>query len=268
MELQQFFSTHPAFTHEEFVAFLDREAPRSTKTHESLLAYHRKRGRLLRVRRGLYWVVPPGADPATCAVDAFLLAAKMTPDAVLAYHTALELYGKAYSVFEEFQYLTARTVRPATFRSYRFRPVRFPKALIAADKWGIGVETMDRAGVSVRVTNLERTLVDVLDRPDLAGGGEEAWRSLEMVEYFDLDRVVDYALLLANATTIAKVGFFLDQHRAALMVNDSHLERLRVHRPRQPHYLDRDRRHSGRFVADWNLVVPPEMLARDWQAVP
>jgi predicted transcriptional regulator of viral defense system len=268
MELQQFFSTHPAFTHEEFVDFLDREAPRSVKAQESLLAYHRKRGRLLRVRRGLYWVVPPGSYPATCAVDAYLLAAKMAPDAVMAHHTALELHGKAYSVFEELQYLTAGTVRPAIFRGYRFCPVQFPKALIAQGQRCFGVETMDRAGVNVRVTNLERALVDVLDRPDLSGGAEETWRSLEMVEYFDLDRVVDYALLLRNATTIAKIGFFLDQHREALMVNDAHLERLRVHRPRQPHYLDRDHRWGGRFVADWNLVVPPEMLTRDWQSVP
>jgi hypothetical protein len=45
-------------------------------------------------------------------------------------------------------------------------------------------------------------LVDVLDRPDLSGGWEEIWRSLETIEYFDLDEIVAYARLLDNATTI------------------------------------------------------------------
>lgn len=72
---------------------------------------------------------------------------------------------------------------------------------------------MDRAGLSVRVTSLERTLVDVLVRPDLGGGWEEIWRSLEMVEFFDLDVVIDYTLLFENATTAAKVGFFLELRR-------------------------------------------------------
>ncbi|MBI4290573.1 MAG: type IV toxin-antitoxin system AbiEi family antitoxin domain-containing protein, partial [Betaproteobacteria bacterium] len=232
MTLQGFFATHPVFTHEELVAFLGTDKARSPKTREALLAYHQKQGRILRVRRGLYCVVPFGADRASCPVDAYLLAAKMTDDAVLAYHTALEFHAKAYSIFEELQYLTGRAARPVTFRSHRFRPVRFPKKLSVQNKQLFGVKEMERAGITVRATTLERTLVDVFDRPDLAGGWEEIWRSLETVEFFDLDLVVQYALLLENATTAAKVGFFLDQHKEHLMVEQSHLDRLRARRPR------------------------------------
>jgi len=52
-------------------------------------------------------------DAGACLVDAYLLAAQMTDDAVLPYHTALELHGKAYSVFEEIQYLSGQAARPA-----------------------------------------------------------------------------------------------------------------------------------------------------------
>jgi len=58
-----------------------------------------------------------------------------------------------------------------------------------------GVTRIERVGIDVRVTGYERTLVDVLDRPEFAGGWEEIWRSLEAVEFFDLDRVVEYTLL-------------------------------------------------------------------------
>ncbi len=86
--------------------------------------------------------------------------------------------------------------------------------------------------------------MDVLDRPDLDGGWEEIWRSLEMVEFFDLDVVIKYTLLLENATTAAKAGFFLEQHKETLMVKVSHLESLRAYRPLKPHYLMRGQ-HGG-----------------------
>ena len=69
-----------------------------------------------------------------------------------------------------------------------------------------GVISRKRSGVELRVTNFERTFVDVLDRPDLTGSWEEIWRSLESIEFFDLDQVVEYVLLLENATTAARWG--------------------------------------------------------------
>ncbi len=230
------------------------------------MAYYTQKRRILRIRRGLYVVVPPGIDPKACPVDPYLLAAKMTDDSVLAYHTALEFYGKAHSVHESFLYLTSTSPRLVTFHSYRFQSVRFPKKL-QDEKKLFGVKTEERAGLSVRVTSLERTMVDVLDRPDLGGGWEEIWRSLESVEFFNLDQVVEYTLLLKNGTTTAKVGFFLEQHRETMMVDDSHLKVLREHRPRKPHYMTRTPRKSGRLITKWNLVVPVEILERSWQEV-
>jgi predicted transcriptional regulator of viral defense system len=219
------------------------------------------------VRRGLYAVVPPGADPETYPIDPYLVAAKMAEDAVLAYHTALELHGKAYSVYEHFFYLTAHSPRPLVFRSFHFRGVPFQKALRTKNKENFGVAVAERTGLNVRVTSLERTMVDAFDRPDLAGSWEEIWRSLESVEFFDLDKVIEYVLLLENATTAASVGFFLEQHRESWMVEDSHLKPLRQLRPRQPHYLDRAHRKDGRLVADWNLVVPAAVLEQAWAEV-
>lgn len=267
MKLEKFLRQNPVFTDKEFVKFLGSKGALKARAQESLLAYHTRTGRLLRVRRGLYAVVPVGVNPETYPFDPFLLAAKMVDDSVLAYHTALEFHGKAYSVQSQFSLLTRRAARSLTFRTFNFRPVMFPKALRAKGKENFEVMVGERSGLEVRVTSLERTLVDVLDRPYLSGSWEEIWRSLESVEFFDLDKVVEYTSLLENATTAAKVGFFLDQHRETLMVEKSHLERLREFCPRQPHYLERSRRKAGRLVPDWNLVVPPVVLERSWAEV-
>jgi len=267
LKLNAFFSKHPVFTVQELDRFLEKTATGNKWTRKALLAHHRKQGRVLPVRRGLYAVIPPGASADTFPVDPYLMAAKMTRDAVLGYHTALEFHGKSYSVFERFYYLTSRQSLPVRFRSYEFRCVLFPKKLQVKGKQLFGVDRADRAGLDVRVTSLERSFVDVLDRPDLGGSWEEIWRSLESVEFFDIDKVVEYTLLLENATTAGKVGFFLEEHRESLMLEESHLKPLRELRPRQPHYLDRAHRKDGRLVADWNLVVPVSVLERSWAEV-
>ncbi len=267
MKHEEFFRKHPVFTGEEMASHLSSFGKASSRTKEALLAYHKKTGRLVCVRRGLYAVVPPGANPASYSVDPFLVAAKLTKDAVLSYHTALEFHGRAYSVQEYFVYTASRPLRPFTFRSHVFRGVRSAESLRRANQENFGVVTMDRSGMEVRVTSFERTMVDVLNRPALSGGWEEIWRSLESVEFFDLDKVVEYALLLGNATTAAKVGFFLEQHREPLMVEEKHLKSLHSLRPRQPHYLDRNKRRSGHLVSQWNLVVPREVFERTWAEV-
>jgi len=267
VKLNEFLTKHPVFTLDEFDRFLARRNSTNRMTRNSLLSYYRRQGRIITVRRGLYAVVSVGASPESSPVDPYLLAAKMTSDAVLAYHTALEFYGKAYSVYERLFYLSKRKSLPVRFRSYEFRSVLMPRVLQAEGKEDFGVDKTERSGVDLRVTSLERTLVDVLDRPDLSGSWEEIWRSLESVEFFDLDKVIEYVLLLGNATTTAKVGFFLEQHRQALMVDDAHLKPLRDLRPRQPHYLERSKRKSGRLVTDWKLVVPREVLERSWAEV-
>jgi predicted transcriptional regulator of viral defense system len=266
MKPSQFFAQHAVFSAAEFAeAYQGASASR-----DSALAYHEKQGHLLRVRRGIYVSVPPGTQSEQVAVDSYALAAKAAPDAVLAYHTALAFFGKAYSVHQRFEYLTATAARPFRFRDQEFRPVQFPKALRGVRQTLWGVKTVERSGVNLRVTSLERSLVDVLDRPDLSGGWEESWRSLSSVEFFDLDRVVEYALLLDSATVAAKVGLFLSQYREKLMVEDSHLEALRKRKPRAPHYLEparRGERRDGKFISEWNLIVPRDLAERTWEQV-
>jgi len=258
-----FFAVHPVFTHAEFVA-AHTATGRSRHTSNTLLAKHLASGRLVRVRRGLYASVPRGVDPATLLPDPFLIATKVRDDAVLAYHTALAYHGRAYSIWRRYQYATAARPRPFTFRGREFAGVQVPAAVRGLPAFGGGALVQDHAGGQVRVTTLERTLVDVLDAPREGGGWEEIWRSLELVEFFDLDAVTAYALTLGSALTIARVGFYLEQHRDPLMVEDQHLAILRAHAPAQPRYLD-SRRTSGTLVAGWNLVVPEYVLQRGWE---
>jgi predicted transcriptional regulator of viral defense system len=264
MRSSDFFANHPVFTHEDYLAAHGARGGRSPRTADSLLTRYTAAGKVLHVRRGLYAAVPAGASPQDVRVDPFLLATKLAPDAAVAYHAALQLRGLAHSAWARFAVLTRSHVRPLCFQQNELFGVRPSRALDGLPDLGGGVETVPHAGGVVRVTTIERTLVDVLDCPDLGGGWEEIWRSLERIERLEIEAVLGHALELRSALTAARVGFFLDRHREALLVEERQLELLREAAPRQPRYLD-SKRAAGRLVKPWNLVVPEHLLERRWE---
>lgn len=266
MPVVDFFAAHPVFSRDEFVLFLKQRGAASVETANFHLKRYLAAGRIGRIKRGVYFSAGLGEKADRTSLDFLLVASRLAPDAVLAYHTALEAHGYAQSLFERLYFLTTSKTKPVTFRQRHFVPV-LPSATLRRKKKALTLSTeVERRGLSCRVTTVERTLVDVLDRPDLAGGFEEVWRSLSSVPLFDLNVVVDYVRLCGQATLAAKVGFFLERHQAALGVPRTVLERLRRMRPKQPHYLDR--KLGGRMAPGWNLMVPAPVLAGEWERVP
>jgi predicted transcriptional regulator of viral defense system len=268
MKLDDFFALHKVFTFKELELNLSSNQDSSVKnsTLYNLLTYHQNQGHILRIRRGLYYTVPKGLDPTHCPVDPFLVASKMAEDAVIGYGSALDLHGKLHTTQNRIVYLTKKRVMASfDFRDIKYQAVAIPSALKGTNQETFEVQSIDRLGQPVFVTSLERTLVDVLDRPYLCGSWEEIWLSLEGIEYLDMDQVLKYALLLANSTTIAKLGFFLETHQEALMVPEHYLEELRKHCPARPHYMDRNQNQPQKMIAKWNLVVPLSLINRSWE---
>lgn len=263
-----FFARHPVFRFEEFRAAHSASGERSAATTASVLKQHVAAGNLINIRRGLYACVPPTAEAASFRVDPFLLASRLADDSVIGYHAALQLLGKAHSVWHHITYLTRHRGKRFEYQDTVYIPVAAPAPVRGLPDFGGGVREESRHGLRVRVTGHERTMVDVLDAPDHGGGWEEIWRSLESIEFVDLDLVVEYALRLSSALTAARVGFYLEQHRDELMVEDRHLEALQARAPRQPRYFERHRRPEGRLLPRWNLIVPTDVLTRSWAETP
>lgn len=263
--LEVFFALNPVFTVEEAKRYLAKHQARQGSIGK-LLHYHHKQGRILLIRRGLYYVVPPGTHIATCPVDPYLVASKMANDAVLAYYTALDMHGHAHTVGSHFYYFTKnRAKKPFTFRGCTYQAVSIPSALAKTQKTHSGIMTIERMGGKIAVTILERTFVDILDRPYLAGSWEEIWKSFEGIEYLDLDQVIEYALLLSNHLIIAKVGYFLDTHREQFNVSEEHLEKLHRHLFSQPHYIERFPKGPQKLIHAWNLIIPQALYNRHWE---
>ena len=150
------------FTTAEFTESVGGGVSHNMSTRDNLLAYHVNKGNLLRVKQGLYAVVPNGTTAIDFLVDLYLLASRMAEDAVLACHTALDFHAKSYSVYNKFQYLTKRSAKEVSFRNYNFTPLRPPKSLLDQGKFSFGVTTAERSGMEVKVTSLERTSLTCL----------------------------------------------------------------------------------------------------------
>ncbi len=94
--------------------------------------------------------------PSGLALLRLSYAAKSAGDAVLGYRTALEVHGKAHSVFERYFFQSNKPLRPSTFRSCRFQCVLFPKALREKGQQPFATKIVERAGLDIRVADGQR----------------------------------------------------------------------------------------------------------------
>lgn len=257
MNKDNFLNDKPVFTNSELDQFLGAQLERAYWSRASFLAQLKREGRVVRIRRGLYAAVE-GEEEEGTGVDHFSVAARLTPDAVITHSTVLEFMGLIESKDGEVIYSAKRPHNAIAFWGRLYRGVKFPKSLDRSGKHSLLVNAISRSSLTIRVASLERTLVDLIDRPDLAGGWAETVKLLSLIENPNLDDVVEYTKALGNSTTAAKVGYYLTGRLARLDRLGSaknHLIALSKLKPNQPHYLDRSRRRDGRLVADWNLIV-------------
>jgi predicted transcriptional regulator of viral defense system len=257
-----FLEMHPVFTIEELRKYFS--LPDGSREASDILMHNKRMGRIGVVKTGLYYVVRPGSTEATTQVDPFLLTAKLTNDAVLAFHTALDLLGFGHSIFNSYYYYSHR-FRPAMrFRNDHFRCVLIPETLQKKSSALFGTDKLERSGVKVVVTGKERTLVDVLERPQFCGGFEEMYRSLEKMPYVQPELILEYLGLRGQKNLFARVGFFLEQHREQFHIEEAFLQTLERHKPAQPLYWDRFRK-GGVLKNRWNLIVPAAVDQRKWE---
>lgn len=257
-----FFFENKIFTFEQFAKTMANPLP----TCRVMLNQHLKRGNIVRIKQGLYASIPSGADAGQYPIDPYAIISMLAPDALIAYHTALQFHGIAYSLHFQYVYESIKKIRNFQFRGDRFKVTKYPKSL-HKDKHFIFTEEIDHHGFKIRVTQLERTLVDTLDRINLSGGLEEVWRSLRNIQKANVDNIIEYTLLLGNATTTAKIGFYLRLRQQEWSINEHYFVKLKKYLPHSVHYLDRKSKGKGKYVKEWRIVVPYELIEEGWEEI-
>lgn len=262
--IRRFLRQHPVFTRDLFDQTIGG-ADKNTNTLKNTLAHHIKQGHIVRIKRGLFAAIPFGANSQSYPINPYLIASKLSNDAIIGYHTALAYYGYAYSSHHRFIYLTETKQKPLLFRGITYQPTGFPKKLVQRKLMQKYINNEDISGLDIRITSKERTLVDVLDRPILSGGWEEIWRSLNMINRVKGQDILEYTLALDVATTSAKVGFYLEQRKKELNIDESLLKQLEINCPNTPQHMNNASRSQCKLIKRWNLMVPASIINSEWE---
>ena len=219
-------------------------------TIEHLLAA----GQIVKVRRGLYEIIPlEQISKPKAAADKFLLARKIVSPYCFAYHTALEIHGAANSAFYNTVYVTS----PRQFRNFTYDGVDFkwiPRRQLT------GSEIVVWAAVRIIATDRERTIIDCIDRIDLAGGFEELYKGVLSMKNVSFRKLYEYANAANKKVLFHKLGFLLSlpRIRQAWSVDDDGLRKIRENLSSKIFYF-KTPKGQGRLIREWNLIVPKEM---------
>lgn len=244
-----FISQHQVFRREEFVAAY-RAMGRDTASARAALQYHVNKRHLWVVKRGVY------AQVAT--TDEWLLAARLTPDAVISHDGALSLRGLT-PLAQRVSFLTAHRAKPTIYEDLVCQPIR-----VSADNLGQRVEIINRFGLPITVTTLNRTLVDCLDRLDRAPDLEELLGAFLATEHeTSADEMIAWALTFDSPLLCSRLAFFLKCGRRNLTPHQE--DDLKQASLKAPGYFNRTAKtRHDKLIPSLNLIVPPE-LARRWR---
>lgn len=203
--------------------------------------------------RGIYFIVEPGGDYKKAVADANKLAANIAPGAVICYASALSFHGKSHSIHNIF-YISAER----RFRELRYNGGRYQYATLPHRDFSI--EDIPYKGITIRVTSLERTMVDCLRNMKYAGGFEQLFRSFEGVQYVNTKKIEECLTKFSSPVLNARVGLFLEFFKAKWKVDDAVINRIRRRIPENPDYFLGRNMKSGKLISKWNLIVSEDVL--------
>lgn len=256
-----FFSDHPVFRRAEYATAVGRRS--GDKVVTAMLTQHLQAGNIRRIARGIFASVPKHADAGKWAVDRFLAASRLRLGGVIAYHSALELHGCAYTEGHVVHLITHGEPGMFETKDFRCKFVSPPRGFDSSNS----VTVFDRMGLEVRLTKIERTIADSFDRYDLAGGAEELFNSLDLVARVDATVLIQQVRSLGNATAAGAIGFWMEREQHRLGIPDATLQSLRKLAPNQVRYALGTKSGEGRTATGWNVILPINVVERRFEGL-
>jgi predicted transcriptional regulator of viral defense system len=224
---------------------LDQDAAAKT------LARWTKQGRLSRLRRGLYAVVALSANPEDSAVeDAWRLVPRLFAPGYVGGATAAHHWDLTEQLF--------RTTFVFTTKRFRRRELDIQGASFVlrhrAPAQVFGTRPVWRGTSKVEVSDLHRTIVDMLDDPSTGGGIRHVADCLR--SYFGRreaspDTLLEYARRVGNGAIYKRLGFLLEDQGQDSTIVAACRERLTSGVVKLDPAIA-----SKRLVTRWRLWVP------------
>lgn len=240
MDLYKELAALRCFTHSDMVQITGSESAAQWQIKNYL-----KKGYIERVRRGLYAVVSMETDQPI--PGRFQIASRIADDACVSHHSAFEFYGYANQVFYDVYFATEKKVRPFDYDGLHYQPVVW--------RGGTGVAEMNDG---VRVTSLERTVIDSIADFTRIGGLEELLRCLTLVPSLDEKRLIEALGIYERGQLYQKAGYILEAYAGELSLSDAFFEECMDESSASKTYLS-DKQNDFVFHEKWLLYAPKEL---------
>lgn len=207
-----------------------------------------RRGLVTPVQRGLYNLVPFELGSVTSHLQSrYEIAAALMGERpyFLSHGSALDLHRLATQPDFAIYVSTPRRLNRRNLAGNELHVVMVPPdRMFGATSFDLG------NGRSVRVSDMERTLIDGLTKPEYCGGLIEVAKAFSMAgTRVNLEKLLKYARALARGSVMRRLGYLLEMLKLA---PEQTLEELRAHLP------------QGSVILDPGLPVKGSSWDRHW----
>lgn len=206
-----------------------------------------------RVKPGLFIRIPESVilDKKKYTEDTVLIAAKASAKSFLSHYTALTIHGLAERYTTQIYVTTTKHQRDIKYHENTIKYIQ-----INSEKF-FGYETIKYSNTKIQVSDLERTIIDVIEKPKYAGGYTEVINCLKNIDDIKYEKLTFYLKKIKNKTTIRKTGYLLEKLNN-LNPSNKTLKEIKQLSGSQDLYFDTDKK--GKYDKEWNIIVPKNIL--------
>jgi len=214
-----------------------------------LLSDMAKRGLLMRVKEGLYYVIPFEQDPKTFMPDWHLLSQYLVGDVeyYIGYFSALQIHSLTTQPNLKEQIVVNKQIKPSTLfvKEIPFQFVYHNKKHFFGNKktW---IDSFNR----VQCSDLEKTIIDCLFKPEYAGGITEIAKAIYKIkDKIDFSKIVQYAKRFDSQAVIKRLGFLLE----LLEIENNMIDELQKLRTNSVVLLEPSYPKEGKTISRWAI---------------
>ena len=223
-----------------------------------LLSDMTKRGLLMRLKDGIYCIIPYEQNAENFMPDWHLIAEHLVNDAkhYIGYYSALQIHNLITQPSLKEQIVVSKQIRPSEIKIKNV-PFQF---IYHNDKHFFGAKKMwiDKFN-KVLCSDLEKTFIDCLFKPEYAGGIVEVARAIytskEKIKY---DTLLEYAKKFDSQAVIKRLGFILEilnipSYLAKSGRNTPIIEELQLMKTASYVVLDTELPKTGKRISRWSI---------------
>ncbi len=216
----------------------------SVRTARQALARLVKAGRVARIRNDLYTCI--NGETLAPMADKYQIASAITETSYISHHTAMEYHGITNQVYYDVYVTSATKFQSFSFEGYNYCyvPAKFFAGVIEPAFSG-----------GIRVTDMERTVIDCLKDFEKIGGMEELLDNLSGIQALNEEKLLKYLSLYQNKFLYQKVGCILERFNEKLRLSSHFFHTCKEQIGNSKRYLTKE---NCEFKYDkiWRLMVP------------